>query len=574
LARKKADDINLKGFEGSDYDALSVSDTDYSECSVSGADNVLQESASDNKKIFDAFPKIVAAKLNGLINKLKGGNFVQDANYVHTDNNYTTDEKNKLTKIEGGAQVNVIESVKVNGSGLSVSNKSVDVSVPTKLSELNNDGNFVQDSNYVHTDNNYDSAEKNKVAAANRNSNNASQIVAFNNYEEFVEYFNGHEYLPGNVQPKPNQIIVIKDPNVPHLLVKSVYASINPSIYEFESNEKFLADMERYSDDGLIVGYHAFSLLETKKDALPTKTSDLLNDSNFVQDANYVHTDNNYTDLQRIADETIASNSYITFSQFSFINGMPMEVSVIRLLDSNLENSISVGDLMYFTGQADTVFIRVVNIYPDASVPYSSYTEFKESLVANKVVRLGLYGVELIADVDVSQIDKYVNTIVYLTKNAVNYPTKEEMNSAIVEGDPKYELIQTIRVEDSEVTEFTFNVDSNGDTFKLDAIVVRLMCAATPNTTSYWRVGTTDSNSTYFHYFKPDSGGDTIILKSERMSNGFWLGMRSRNSSTATNCPIYTSQIAFAVDYAESIYMKFAGISPASTITVYGRRVN
>ena len=37
----------------------------------------------------------------------KPQNLVQDANYVHTDNNYTTTEKTKLAGIEAGAQVNV-----------------------------------------------------------------------------------------------------------------------------------------------------------------------------------------------------------------------------------------------------------------------------------------------------------------------------------------------------------------------------------------------------------------------------------------------------------------------------------
>ena len=36
--------------------------------------------------------------------------------------------------------------------------------IPTKLSQLNNDGNFVQDENYVHTDNNYTTEEKEKLA--------------------------------------------------------------------------------------------------------------------------------------------------------------------------------------------------------------------------------------------------------------------------------------------------------------------------------------------------------------------------------------------------------------------------
>ena len=32
---------------------------------------------------------------------------------------------------------------------------------------------------------------------------------------------------------------------------------------------------------------------------LPTKTSDLTNDSNFVSDVNYIHTDNNFTSAEK-----------------------------------------------------------------------------------------------------------------------------------------------------------------------------------------------------------------------------------------------------------------------------------
>lgn len=54
-------------------------------------------------------------------------------------NDYTTDEKNKLAGIATGAQVNVIESVKVNGTAQAISNKEIDIPVPTKLSQLTND---------------------------------------------------------------------------------------------------------------------------------------------------------------------------------------------------------------------------------------------------------------------------------------------------------------------------------------------------------------------------------------------------------------------------------------------------
>jgi len=74
-------------------------------------------------------------------------------------------DKAKLDGIASGAQANVIETVKVNGTDLTVTDKAVDITMPTKLTDLTNDGNFVQDASYVHTDNNYTTAEKEKLAA-------------------------------------------------------------------------------------------------------------------------------------------------------------------------------------------------------------------------------------------------------------------------------------------------------------------------------------------------------------------------------------------------------------------------
>lgn len=52
------------------------------------------------------------------------------------------EEHVKLENIESGAQVNVIEGVSVNGTALTPSNKVVDVTVPTKVSDLDNDLDF------------------------------------------------------------------------------------------------------------------------------------------------------------------------------------------------------------------------------------------------------------------------------------------------------------------------------------------------------------------------------------------------------------------------------------------------
>ena len=62
-----------------------------------------------------------------------------------------------------GGETNVIEVVKQNGTALTVTNKAVDVITPTKTSDLTNDSNFVVDGSYVHTDNNFTTALKNKL---------------------------------------------------------------------------------------------------------------------------------------------------------------------------------------------------------------------------------------------------------------------------------------------------------------------------------------------------------------------------------------------------------------------------
>lgn len=66
----------------------------------------------------------------------------KDGSKVLSTNDYTTAEKNKLAGISAGAEVNTIDSVKVNGTALTITSKAVDVPVPTKTSDLTNDSNF------------------------------------------------------------------------------------------------------------------------------------------------------------------------------------------------------------------------------------------------------------------------------------------------------------------------------------------------------------------------------------------------------------------------------------------------
>ena len=64
---------------------------------------------------------------------------------------------------------NGVLTIKKNGSTVETfsanasSNKTANISVPTKTSDLSNDSNFPSDASYVHTDNNFTTALKNKL---------------------------------------------------------------------------------------------------------------------------------------------------------------------------------------------------------------------------------------------------------------------------------------------------------------------------------------------------------------------------------------------------------------------------
>lgn len=80
-----------------------------------------------------------------LISKIKsalGGKVDVVSGKGLSTNDYTSAEKQKLSGIASGAQANVIESVKVNGTKLTPNSKAVDVTVPTKTSQLTNDSGY------------------------------------------------------------------------------------------------------------------------------------------------------------------------------------------------------------------------------------------------------------------------------------------------------------------------------------------------------------------------------------------------------------------------------------------------
>jgi len=60
-----------------------------------------------------------------------------------SSNDYTSEDKAKLTNIAAGAQVNVLEGIQRNGQTVTPVNKIANIAVPTKTSDLTNDSHFI-----------------------------------------------------------------------------------------------------------------------------------------------------------------------------------------------------------------------------------------------------------------------------------------------------------------------------------------------------------------------------------------------------------------------------------------------
>ena len=90
---------------------------------LNGKDTVVGSVAKTVKDAVKSAQDTLQSQIDGKVNKVDGKGL--------STNDYTTDEKNKLKGIATGAQVNVIETVKVNGVALTPSSKAINVVVPT-----------------------------------------------------------------------------------------------------------------------------------------------------------------------------------------------------------------------------------------------------------------------------------------------------------------------------------------------------------------------------------------------------------------------------------------------------------
>lgn len=261
------------------------------------------------------FWQAIKSALNGKVDKETGKGL--------STNDYTTAEKNKLAGIASGAEVNVQSDWNVTdtSSDAFIKNKPT---IPTKTSQLTNDSDFVSDANYVHTDNNYTTAEKTKLngieagAEKNRTYTDFTGKPTGNQTPGFGDTFTLQQIkqsTTGQVSGT-DHTVTIPDTEATTTTAGLMSAADKTKLNGIASGAEVNVQSNWNQSDTTADDYIK------NKPSIPTKTSDLTNDSDFVSDANYVHTDNNFTTAEKTKLNGIEAGAEVNRT-YTAVTGKP-----------------------------------------------------------------------------------------------------------------------------------------------------------------------------------------------------------------------------------------------------------
>ena len=249
-------------------------------------------------------------------------NLVQDPDYVHTDNNFTDADKSKLAGIEAGAEVNV----KPDWDAVAGSDAEI----------LNKPQNLVQDADYHHTDNNFTTAEKNKLAGIeagaevnvqsdwDQNDNTKDDYIKHRpdlsvyatKTEVASDLADKQDKLTAgsNITITNNVISATAAPQqqadwaqtdssavdyVKHKPDLSVYATKSEVASDLAGKQDTLTAGSNITITNNVISATAAPQQNADWNATSGVTEILNKPQNLVQDASYVHTDNNFTTAEK-----------------------------------------------------------------------------------------------------------------------------------------------------------------------------------------------------------------------------------------------------------------------------------
>lgn len=312
----------------------------------------------------------VDTALDGKVDKVSGKGL--------STNDYTTTEKNKLGNIASGAQVNVIESVKVNGTALSVAGKAVDVTVPTAVSELTNDSGYIT------------SADVPEGAAASAITPKMDGTAARGTDNGFAR--------GDHVHPTDTTRAAASDLTALETRVGTAETKLSGIAEGAQVN---VIESIKVNNTAQTISGKAVNI------TVPTALSDLTNDGNFVTDANYTHTDNNLTDtlLTKLNGIDAEATKTVVDSALSSSSTNPVQNKVINsalALKAPLASPTFTGTPKAPTAAAGTKTTQIAT------------TEFVSTAVANAIAGVTSISYQVVTSLPASG----ENGVIYLVAHS------------------------------------------------------------------------------------------------------------------------------------------------------------
>ncbi len=182
----------------------------------------------------------------------------------------------KVSQLTNDKQYTTIEEVNQQGflkEHQDLSGYALKTEIPKKVSQLTNDAEYITNNELV---------AKDYVSNAELNAKNYTTMAEVESKGYLTEYQDLSNYATKNEIPtKVSQLT--ND--------KQYTTKADVEAYDYVTNEEL-------AEKGYITDHQDLSSYAKKTD-IPTKTSQLTNDSSLVVDSKYVHTDNNYTTTEK-----------------------------------------------------------------------------------------------------------------------------------------------------------------------------------------------------------------------------------------------------------------------------------
>lgn len=294
-------------------------------------------------------------------------NFVSDVNYVHTDNNFTTTEKNKLAGIAAGAEVNVQSDWNVtdNTSDAYIKNKPT---IPTKTSDLTNDSGFITSA-----------AVPTKTSDLTNDSgfitNQVSNLANYYDQSTINNMFNALPAVPTKTSDLTNDSGFLTTSTLPiattsRLGVVKIGSGLSIAADGTLSSSALQSvDWADITGKPTNVSYWTNDAGYITSASIPTKTSDLTNDSGFITSASLPTKTSDLTnDSGFITNSVNNLTNYYTKSQTytqGEVNSL-LNAIVVPTKTSDLTNDGSDGTSTYVEAD-DLAAVATSGSYNDLS---------------------------------------------------------------------------------------------------------------------------------------------------------------------------------------------------------------